>query len=152
MLLTCVLFSLADHYIIKSSKNLLDLRNHFDRATSLNSSNLIPKEAGREESFKIKLENFIIENDTIIYFAIRAVDDTNLISEVSNIAQATWFIPPKALVPLDDDGDNGGANSTVIVAIVGLCVVVVCTIVSSTLCVLQKQKRRLETEKMQKHV
>ncbi|XP_074895185.1 calcium-activated chloride channel regulator 1-like [Buteo buteo] len=142
----------ADHYIIKSSKNLLDLRNHFDRATSLNSSNLIPKEAGGEESFKIKPENFIIENDTIIYFAICAVDDTNLISEVSNIAQATWFIPPKALAPLDDDGDNGGANSTVIVAIVGLCVVVVCTIVSSTLCVLQKQKRRLEIEKMQKHV
>ncbi|KAM9621223.1 calcium-activated chloride channel regulator 1-like isoform 2-T2 [Morphnus guianensis] len=142
----------ADHYIIKSSKNLLDLRNHFDRATSLNSSNLIPKEAGREESFKIKPENFIIENNTIIYFAIRAVDDTNLISEVSNIAQATWFIPPKAPVPLDDDGNNDGANSTVIVAIVGLCVVVVCTIVSSSLCVLQKQKRRLDIEKMQKHV
>uniref|UniRef100_A0A8C0EUW6 Chloride channel accessory 1 n=1 Tax=Bubo bubo TaxID=30461 RepID=A0A8C0EUW6_BUBBB len=142
----------ADHYIIKSSENLLDLRNHFDRATSVNCSNLIPKEAGREESFKIKPENFIIENDTIIYFAIRAVDDTNLISEVSNIAQATWFIPPKASVPLDYDGSNDSANSPVIVAIVALCVVVVCTIVSSTLCVLQKQKRRLDIETMQKHV
>uniref|UniRef100_A0A8C8AYL7 Chloride channel accessory 1 n=1 Tax=Otus sunia TaxID=257818 RepID=A0A8C8AYL7_9STRI len=100
----------ADHYIIKSSENLLDLRNHFDRATSVNCSNLIPKEAGREESFKIKPENFTIENDTIIYFAICAVDDTSLISEVSNIAQATWFIPPKASVPLDYDGSNDGAN------------------------------------------
>ncbi|XP_074689346.1 calcium-activated chloride channel regulator 1-like isoform X2 [Strix aluco] len=142
----------ADHYIIKSSENLLDLRNHFDRATSVNCSNLIPKEAGREESFKIKPENFIIENDTIIYFAIRAVDDTSLISEVSNIAQATWFIPPKASVPLDYDGSNDSANSPVIVAIVAVCVVVVCTIVSSTLCVLQKQKRRLDIETMQKHV
>ncbi|NWH52278.1 CLCA1 regulator, partial [Fregata magnificens] len=134
----------ADHYIIKSSENLLDLRDHFDRATSVNSSNLIPKEAGREESFKMKAENFIIENDTIIYFAICAVDDTNLISEVSNIAQATWFIPPKASVPFDYDSDNDGANSTVIVAIVAVCVVVVCAIVSSTLCVLQKQKGRMD--------
>ncbi|NXN63654.1 CLCA1 regulator, partial [Himantopus himantopus] len=136
----------ADYYIIKSSANLLDLRNHFDRATSVNSSNLIPKEAGREESFKINPENFNTENDTVIYFAIRAVDDTNLISEVSNIAQATWFIPPKPSVPLDYDGNNDSVNSTVIVAIVVLCAAVVCTIVSSTLCVLQKQKGRLAIE------
>ncbi|XP_042661797.1 calcium-activated chloride channel regulator 1 [Tyto alba] len=142
----------ADHYIIKSSENLLELRNHFDRAISVNSSNLIPKEAGREESFKIKTENFIIENDTIIYFAIQAVDDTNLISEVSNIAQATWFIPPKAPVPLDYNSSNDGANSTVIVAIVAVCVVAICTIVSSVLCISQKQKGRLDTETMQKRV
>ncbi|KFQ13895.1 Epithelial chloride channel protein, partial [Leptosomus discolor] len=130
-----------DHYIIKSSENLLDLRNRFDRATSVNSSNLIPKEAGREESFKIKPENFIIENDTIFYFAIRAIDDTNLISEVSNIAQATSFIPPKASVPFDYDGNDGGANSTVIVAIVAVCGAVVCTVVCSTLC-FTKTKRK----------
>ncbi|NXS39147.1 CLCA1 regulator, partial [Balaeniceps rex] len=139
----------ADHYIIKSSKNLLDLRNHFDRATSVNSSNLIPKEAGREELFEVKPENFTIEHDTIIYFAIRAVDDTSLTSEVSNIAQATWFIPSKASVPLDYNSNDDGANSTVIVEIVSVCVVVVCTIVSSTLCVLKKQKGRLDIETMQ---
>ncbi|NWY58895.1 CLCA1 regulator, partial [Chionis minor] len=153
----------ADHYIIKSSANLLDLRDRFDDATSVDSSNLIPKEAGREESFKIKQENFGIENDTIIYFAIRAVDDTSLISEVSNIARATWFIPPKASVPLDCDsnndstngtviqlpldycGNNCSANSTLIVATVALCVAVVCV----TLCVLRKQKGRLNIETMQ---
>ncbi|KAM9280686.1 LOW QUALITY PROTEIN: calcium-activated chloride channel regulator 1-like [Cariama cristata] len=142
----------ADHYIIKSSENLQELRNNFDSATSVSSSNLIPKEACREESFKIKPENFTIENDTTIYFAIRAIDDTNLISEVSNIAQATWFIPPKASTPLEYDSNDDGAKSTVIVAIAVLCVVVVCTIVSSTLCVLQKQKERLDIETMQKHV
>ncbi|XP_074008369.1 calcium-activated chloride channel regulator 1-like [Numenius arquata] len=104
----------ADHYIIKSSENLLDLRNHFDHATSVDCSNLIPKEAGREESFKIEPEHSVIQNGTIIYFAIRAVDDINLISEVSNIAQATWFIPPKASVRLNYDGNNDSANSTVI--------------------------------------
>ncbi|NXW48342.1 CLCA1 regulator, partial [Nyctiprogne leucopyga] len=132
----------ADYYIIKSSKNLLDLRNHFDSATSVNSSNLTPKEAGREESLKIKPENFILENNTIIYFAIRAVDDTNLISEVSNIAQTTWFIPQKASVPLDYGDNNDSANRTVIVAVVALCVAVVCTIVSSTLCVLRNRRGR----------
>ena len=150
MLLTCILFSLADHYIIKSSENILELRDHFDRATYVDSSNLIPKEAGREESFKITPENFAVEDDTIIYFAIRAVDDTNLISEVSNIAQATWFIPPKASVPLDYDSNDDAANSTVKVAIVALCVAVVCTILISTLCVLKKQARRLQI--IQNHV
>lgn len=118
----------------------------------MNSSNLIPKEAGREESFKIKLENLIIKNDTVIYFAIRAVDDTNLISEVSNIVQTTWFVPPKASVPLEYDGNNEGADSTVIVAIVAVCGIFVCTIVSSTLCVLQKRKGRVDFETMQKHM
>ncbi|KAM6343167.1 LOW QUALITY PROTEIN: calcium-activated chloride channel regulator 1-like [Alca torda] len=177
----------ADRYIIKSSENLLDLRNHFDHATSVNCSNLIPKEAGREE-FKIKTENFVIEIDTIIYFTIRAVDHTKLISEVSNIAQVTWFIPPKAsvplnhdnnndstnstvtavplnydgnndsanstviVVPLNYDGNNDSANGTVTVSIAALCVAVVCTIVISTLYVLQKQKGRLDIETMQKLV
>ncbi|XP_064311520.1 calcium-activated chloride channel regulator 1-like [Phalacrocorax carbo] len=133
----------ADHYIIKRSGNLLDLRNHFDRATSVDSSNLIPKEAGREESFKINSENYIIENGTIIYFAIRAVDDINLTSEVSNIAQATWFIPPKASLLLDYDGDNDGATSAVIAAIGAGSIVVVCTIVSSALWGLQKRKGKM---------
>ncbi|NXI89536.1 CLCA1 regulator, partial [Psophia crepitans] len=134
----------ADHYIIKSSENLLNLRNHFDRATSVNSSHLKPQEAGREEIFEIKPENFITQKTTIIYFALRAVDDASLTSEVSNIAQATWFVPPKASVPFDYDSNNDGASSTVIVSTVAVCVVVVCTIVTSTLCLLHKQKGRLD--------
>ncbi|KAM6262295.1 calcium-activated chloride channel regulator 1-like [Porphyrio hochstetteri] len=130
----------ADYYIIKSSENLLDLRDHFDHATSVNSSYVVPKEAGREETFEIKSENFITKKDTIIYFALRAVDDTNLMSEVSNIAQATWFIPPEAF---DYESNSDGANSTVIAVTVAVCIVVVCAIVSSTLCVLQKRKGRL---------
>ncbi|XP_030352201.1 calcium-activated chloride channel regulator 4 [Strigops habroptila] len=137
----------ADHYIIKSSENLLDLRNDFDRATSVNCSDLIPKEAGREESFEIKPESFIAENGTIIYFAIRAVDDTNLISEVSNIAQTTWFLPSKAFVPLDHQGNNNGASIAVMVAIA-----VVCTIVNATLYIFSRKKGRLDIEKMQKRV
>uniref|UniRef100_A0A8C3K4X9 Chloride channel accessory 1 n=1 Tax=Calidris pygmaea TaxID=425635 RepID=A0A8C3K4X9_9CHAR len=160
----------ADHYIIKSSENLLYLRNHFDFATSVDCSNLLPKEAGREESFKIEPEHSVIQNGTIIYFAIRAVDDINLISEVSNIAQATWFIPPKAsvplnydsnkdsanstvtVVPLNYDGNNDSANSTVTAAIVALSAAVVCIIVSSTLYVSRKKRGSLDIEAMQKLV
>ncbi|KAM9008256.1 calcium-activated chloride channel regulator 4 isoform 2-T2 [Ara ararauna] len=141
----------ADHYIIKTSENLLDLRNNFDRATSVKCSDLIPKEAGREESFEIQPENKA-GNGTKIYFAIRAVDDNNLISEVSNIAQTTWFLPLKAFAPLNHQGNTNGANTAVIVAVTALCVAVVCTIVNSTLCLFSKKKGRLEIEKMQRHV
>ncbi|NXT77474.1 CLCA1 regulator, partial [Zapornia atra] len=129
----------ADHYIIKSSENLLDLRDHFDHATPVNSSDVIPKEAGREETFEIKSENFITEKDTIIYFALRAVDDTDLMSEVSNIAQVILFIPPAAF---DYESNSDGANSTVIAATVAVCIVVLCIILCSSLCVLQKRKGR----------
>ncbi|XP_025913431.1 calcium-activated chloride channel regulator 1-like [Apteryx rowi] len=136
----------ADHYIIKTSENLLDLRNDFDNATSVNSSDLIPKAAGTKELFTIKPENITIENGTTIYIAIRAAANTSLTSDVSNIADATWFLPPKAPVPSekpsDDEGNKGGVNITIIVAIVAGCVVVVCIIVSSTVCVLQKKNRR----------
>uniref|UniRef100_A0A8C4K9Q9 Calcium-activated chloride channel regulator 1-like n=1 Tax=Dromaius novaehollandiae TaxID=8790 RepID=A0A8C4K9Q9_DRONO len=91
----------ADHYIIKTSENLLDLRNDFDNATSVNSSDLIPKAAGTTELFTIKPENLTIENGTTIYIAVRAVANTTLTSDVSNIAHATWFIPPKAAVPTE---------------------------------------------------
>ncbi|NXD06899.1 CLCA1 regulator, partial [Nothocercus nigrocapillus] len=132
----------ADHYIIKTSENLLALRDDFDNATTVNTANLVPKSAGTTEIFTIKPENLTIENGTIIYVAMRAAATTNLTSDVSNIAQATWFIPPKASVPSDDEDNKGGVNITVIVAIAAGCVVAVCIIVSSTVCVLQKKNRR----------
>ncbi|NWJ05827.1 CLCA1 regulator, partial [Crypturellus undulatus] len=134
----------ADHYIIKISENLLNLRDDFDKATAVNTSGLIPKSAGTTEIFTIKSENLKIENGTIIYVAMRAAANTSMTSDVSNIAQATWFIPPKASVPSDDEDNKGGVsvNITAIVAIVAGCVVVVCIIVSSTVCVLQKKNRR----------
>ncbi|NXC47351.1 CLCA1 regulator, partial [Penelope pileata] len=135
----------ADHYIIKSSENLLDLRDEFDNAASVNSSTVTPQEAGSTETLTFKPENLRIENGTVIYIAIRAVDDTNLTSDTSNIAKATWFIPPKATVPSDDSNDEGnsnGVNITLLVAVVAGCVVLVCIIVSSAVCILQKQKKR----------
>ncbi|OXB63284.1 hypothetical protein ASZ78_013734 [Callipepla squamata] len=108
----------AEYYIIKSSANLLDLRDEFDNATSVDSSHLIPQEAGSSETLIFKPENLVIENGTIIYIAIRAVDDANLTSVTSNIAKATWFTPPKASVPSDEGNASGGVNITAIVAVV----------------------------------
>uniref|UniRef100_A0A8B9SPL5 Chloride channel accessory 1 n=1 Tax=Anas platyrhynchos TaxID=8839 RepID=A0A8B9SPL5_ANAPL len=136
----------AVQYIIKSSENLLVLKDEFDNATSVNSSDLTPQEAGSTETFKFKPENLRIENGTIIYIAMRAVDNDSLTSDISNIAKATWYIPPKASEPSDGGGSSGGGSSggvniTLIVAIVAGCVVVVCIIVSSSVCIVQKQRR-----------
>ncbi|KAH1166296.1 hypothetical protein KIL84_015468, partial [Mauremys mutica] len=77
----------ADRYIIKMSESFLVLRNTFEDATSVNTSSLVPKPAGTKESFQFKPENVTIENGTIIYFAICAVDNASLTSEVSNVVQ-----------------------------------------------------------------
>ncbi|KAH1166909.1 hypothetical protein KIL84_016081 [Mauremys mutica] len=110
----------ADRYIIKMSESFLDLRNTFENATSVNTSSLVPKPAGTKETFQFKPENVTIENGTIIYFAIRAVDNASLISEVSNVVQAALFVPPKESLPdtLPTDVINDGVNVSIIVLIV----------------------------------
>lgn len=73
----------------------LDLQEDFDNAALVNTTSLIPKEAGSIENFEFKPEHFKIENGTKFYIAIQAINEANLTSEVSNIAQATKFIPPQ---------------------------------------------------------
>ncbi|KAG6925250.1 calcium-activated chloride channel regulator 1-like [Chelydra serpentina] len=135
----------AERYIIKMSESLLDLRNTFENATSLNTSSLVPNPAGTKESFKFKPEYFAIENDTVIYFAIRAVDNASLTSEVSNIAQAALFVTPKESSPdgaLNDDVINEGISVLTIVLIVAGCVAAVLIAVSITVCIIHKRNRR----------
>ncbi|XP_014683056.3 calcium-activated chloride channel regulator 1-like [Equus asinus] len=85
----------ANSYIIRISKCFLDLQEDFDNATLVNTSSLIPKEAGSIENFEFKPEPFTTENGTKFYVAIQAINEANLTSEVSNIAQASKFIPPQ---------------------------------------------------------
>uniref|UniRef100_A0A674J1Z0 Calcium-activated chloride channel regulator 4-like n=1 Tax=Terrapene triunguis TaxID=2587831 RepID=A0A674J1Z0_9SAUR len=132
-------------YIIKMSESLLDLRNTFEDATSVNTSSLVPKPAGTKESFQFKSENVTIENGTIIYFAIRAIDNASLTSEVSNIAQAALFIPPKESSPdstPNDDVINEGINVLTIVLIVAGSIIAVSIAVSMIVCILHKKNRR----------
>ncbi|XP_051021568.1 calcium-activated chloride channel regulator 3A-1-like [Acomys russatus] len=85
----------AHSYVIRMSQNSLDLQEDFSNATLVNTSGLIPKEAGSKETFKFKPETFKIENGTMLYFVIQANGDANRTSDISNIAQAVKFIPPQ---------------------------------------------------------
>ena len=90
----------ANCYIIRISKSFLDLREDFDNAALVNTSSLIPKEASSIENFEFKSEPFKIENVTKFYIAVQAINEVNITSEVSNVAQAAKFIPlPEDSVP-----------------------------------------------------
>ncbi|XP_070797176.1 calcium-activated chloride channel regulator 4 [Pituophis catenifer annectens] len=84
----------AEKYEIKASENHVKLRDTFESATSVNTSDLKPDVAGIKQSFQYKMENFTKENGTAIYFAIRASDGSNNVGEVSNIARAVVLLPP----------------------------------------------------------
>ncbi|KAG8132609.1 putative Calcium-activated chloride channel regulator 1 protein [Naja naja] len=84
----------AEKYEIKTSENPVELRDTFQNAISVNTSDLKPDVAGIKQSFQYKMENFTKENGTAIYFAIRASDGSNNVGEVSNIARAVVLLPP----------------------------------------------------------
>ncbi|KFO28030.1 calcium-activated chloride channel regulator 4 [Fukomys damarensis] len=78
-------------YIIRISGNLTDLRDNFDDALQVNTTDLLPKEANSKETFTFKPGNILEENTTHIFVAIQSVDKNNLTSKVSNIAQVALF-------------------------------------------------------------
>ncbi|XP_053101853.1 calcium-activated chloride channel regulator 1-like [Hemicordylus capensis] len=106
----------VESYEIKMSENPLEFRDAtFQSAISVNTSGLTPAVAGVRQSLQFKPENFTRENGTIIYFAIRAIDDSKNVGEVSNIARTALLVPP--LPPTADStselNDTGHSNDTV---------------------------------------
>ncbi|XP_004699650.1 calcium-activated chloride channel regulator 1 isoform X2 [Echinops telfairi] len=85
----------ARRYIIRISTSILDLRDKFDNSLQVNTTDLIPKEASAKEVFAFHPENITFENGTDLFIAVQAVDEVNLKSEISNIAQVSLFIPPQ---------------------------------------------------------
>ncbi|KAG3283536.1 calcium-activated chloride channel regulator 4A-like, partial [Ictidomys tridecemlineatus] len=145
-------------YIIRISGSIIDLRDNFDDALQVNTTDLSPKEANSKETFAFKPGNISEENITHIFIAIQSVDKSNLTSKVSNIAQVALFIPkadpgPDESQPNPNPGEshpnhNSGVNiSTVVLSVVG-SVVVVSIILSTTICILKKKNssRRPRTE------
>ncbi|XP_042318343.1 calcium-activated chloride channel regulator 1-like [Sceloporus undulatus] len=124
----------AKSYEIKMSANPLELiHSTFHSATSLNTSGLIPEVAGVKQSFQYKAENFTKENETSIYFAIRAIDDSNNVGETSNIAAVT-------LSQLLETPSHAYNIFTIIM--IAICsLTIICFIVGATVCVLKKQKK-----------
>uniref|UniRef100_A0A8C9QFI5 Calcium-activated chloride channel N-terminal domain-containing protein n=1 Tax=Spermophilus dauricus TaxID=99837 RepID=A0A8C9QFI5_SPEDA len=135
-------------YIIRISGNITDLRDNFDDALQVNTTNLSPKEANSKETFAFKPGNISEENITHIFIAIQSVDKSNLTSKVSNIAQVALFIPQVDPVPDAGQPNPNPVNiSTVVLSVVG-SVVVVSIILSTTICILKKRNssRRPRTE------
>uniref|UniRef100_A0A671EV83 Calcium-activated chloride channel regulator 1 n=1 Tax=Rhinolophus ferrumequinum TaxID=59479 RepID=A0A671EV83_RHIFE len=83
----------AYKYIIGISTNILDLRDKFNESVQVNTTDLIPQEASAKEVFVFKPESIAFENGTDLYIAVQAVDKVNLMSEISNIARVSLFIP-----------------------------------------------------------
>uniref|UniRef100_A0A8I5TL16 Chloride channel accessory 4 n=1 Tax=Pongo abelii TaxID=9601 RepID=A0A8I5TL16_PONAB len=128
----------VQYYIIRISGSILDLRDSFNDALQVNTTDLSPKEANSKEIFAFKPENISEENATHVFIAIKSIDKSNLTSKVSNIAQVTLFIPqanPDDIdpTPTPDKSHNSGVNiSTLILSVIG-SVVIVNFILSTTI-------------------
>ncbi|XP_007068840.2 calcium-activated chloride channel regulator 2 [Chelonia mydas] len=131
----------AASYEIRTSESPLELRDNFDKAILVNTSDLTPQHAGYKEIFVFKPEAFATENITIIYVAVRAIDKASLHSDVSNIAQAAKFV-----LPMDYLTDNI-EYSVSRIALLGFgLLTAVCLITSATICALKKKKKVVITE------
>ncbi|KAJ6651620.1 hypothetical protein lerEdw1_020781 [Lerista edwardsae] len=109
----------AERYEIKMSEDPLELRDAtFQSATSVNTSSLTPAAAGTKQSFQFKPENIAKENGRTIYFAIRAIDKSNNVGEVSNIARATLLRSPLPSPPHPNHANPNHANNITLIAMI----------------------------------
>jgi calcium-activated chloride channel regulator 4 len=140
----CNFSFLVREYIIRISENIIDLRDNFDDALQVNTSDLAPKKAKSEETFAFKPGKISEENATHTFIAIQSVDESNLTSKSSNIAQVALFVPqedpsPDPNYPSTGSNPSAGVNITTLVLSVVGAVVVVTIIVSATICFLNKR-------------
>ncbi|XP_039176965.1 calcium-activated chloride channel regulator 1-like isoform X1 [Crotalus tigris] len=153
----------AEKYEIKMSENPVELRDTFESAASVNTSDLKPDVAGAKQSFQHKMKNFTKQNGTAVYFAIRANDGTNF-GEVSNIARAVVLLPPLVPTPTPTNPSSAPPTNhstikttssvtapndethvinivTLIIIIVCITLIIICACICITICVLHKQKK-----------
>lgn len=132
-------FFLVKQYIIRISESVLDLRDKFDDALQVNTSELLPNEANSKETFTFKPENISEENATHIFIAIQSMDKSSLTSKISNIAQVALFIPQGDADEIHPNPNPGISISSLVLIVVG-CVVLVSIILSVTIYILNKKK------------
>ncbi|XP_069823727.1 calcium-activated chloride channel regulator 1-like [Dendropsophus ebraccatus] len=145
----------ATSYDLRMSVNPKDLRDNFDGSTKVNISSISPQEAGNRETFSFTPENVVIENGTILFFALVATDKADKRSDVSNIAQAALVIPPtpapttpaptttpSPTVPTNGPIGSDGVDITVITLIVCSSVILICIIISITTCIVSCQRKK----------
>ncbi|CAJ0940304.1 unnamed protein product [Ranitomeya imitator] len=83
----------ASSYDLRMSTDPKELLDSFNTSLPVKISNLIPQVAGSSETFSFVPENVVIQNGTILYFALSATDKASQASPPSNIAQAALIIP-----------------------------------------------------------
>ncbi|XP_057570833.1 calcium-activated chloride channel regulator 4 [Hippopotamus amphibius kiboko] len=138
----------VQQYIIRISGSILDLRDNFDNALQVNTTDLLPNEANSKENFTFKPGNISEENATHIFIAIQSVDKSNLTSKVSNIAHVALFVPQADHIPdeihpdpsPDKNPPKSGLNISTLVLLVVGSVVIVSLILSITICILNKKR------------
>ncbi|XP_031230519.1 calcium-activated chloride channel regulator 4A-like [Mastomys coucha] len=128
----------VQQYIIRTNENIIDLRDNFNNSLRVDTTSLIPNEANSKETFVFKPENIPEENATYLFIAIESVDKSKLSSGLSNIAQVALFTPQAEPIP-DERPRSGVSISTIVLSVVG-SVVLVCIIVSTTICILKKKR------------
>ncbi|XP_052034443.1 calcium-activated chloride channel regulator 4A-like [Apodemus sylvaticus] len=128
----------VQQYIIRTSENIIDLRDNFNNALLVDTTNLKPKEANSKETFAFKLENIPEENATYIFIAIESVDKSNQHSRLSNIAQVALFTPQAEPIP-DESPHSGVSTSTIVLSVVG-SVVLVGIIVGTTVRIVKNKR------------
>ncbi|XP_052034442.1 calcium-activated chloride channel regulator 4A [Apodemus sylvaticus] len=128
----------VQQYIIRTSENISDLRDNFNNALLIDTTNLKPKEANSKETFAFKPENISKENATYIFIAIESVDKSNQHSRLSNIAQVALFTPQAEPIP-DESPRSGVSTSTIVLSVVG-AIVLVSIIVGTTICILKNKR------------
>ncbi|KAM4642180.1 calcium-activated chloride channel regulator 1-like [Discoglossus pictus] len=138
----------ASTYDLRMSTNPKDLRDSFDSSTPVNVSSLAPQPAGSSETFAFIPENVVIENGTILYFAMVAFDKASQKSGLSNVAQAALLIPAATptIVPttsrLPTNDNSGKINITHLALIICGSIVLVSIIISITVCIVSCKKSK----------
>ncbi|XP_004431628.1 PREDICTED: calcium-activated chloride channel regulator 2 isoform X1 [Ceratotherium simum simum] len=135
----------ANSYEIRMSKSLKNIQDDFNNAILVNTSKLTPRQAGTKETFTFSPRLFTngpehqpkgeTQESNRIYVAIRAIDRNSLKSAVSNIAQASLFIPPNSTPALARDRLilKGVLTAMGLIGIICLTIVV-------THCILNRKK------------
>lgn len=133
------------------SKNLQSIRDDFNNAILVNTSELNPQQAGTREifTFSLKLVTSELEHEPdgkmqenhVVYVAMRAVDQNSLKSDVSNIALVSLSVSQNSAPALSRDEL---ILKGVLVA-VGL-IAMVCLIIVAAHCTLNRKKRALKKD------
>ncbi|KAL2772267.1 calcium-activated chloride channel regulator 2 preproprotein [Daubentonia madagascariensis] len=136
----------ATSYEIRVSKSLQNIQDNFNNAILVNTSKLSPQQAGTRELFIFSPKLFTsgpehqpdgeTQESHRIYVAIRATDRNSLKSAISNIAQASLFIPPNSTpIPARDYLILKGVLTAM--GLIGI----ICLIIVGTHCTLNRKKR-----------